>query len=155
MTREEYMQTLVPLAMLYVAAIHDEGPDTATEVLDAACAITPPAGIAPERAIMTVLAAMVSPTASRSEMLGWTDNPIPHIPRPQDSSEPLAVLLALAGLLEARQLTEEQNRAVVQELAVNRGWGRDAIAAHLNAGPADVRRWISTARQRHHRGRSA
>lgn len=156
MTREEYAETLVPLAMLYVAAIHYEGPDAAIDALNAAYAITPPAGVDPTLAITTVLAAMVNPTAARSEMLGWTDTLVPHLPGPQVAPvRPLAVEMALSGLLEARQLTEEQNRTVVHELAVNRGWGRGDIAAHLNADLTDIRRWISSARQRHHRSRSA
>lgn len=70
-TRAHYMATLVPLAMRYVAAIHDEGPDAASEILESIYAVPRPPGVVASRALSTVLAAMVDPTRTQEELLGW------------------------------------------------------------------------------------
>jgi hypothetical protein len=145
------MDALVPLAALYVAAIHDDGPTGARNVLDALYAIPAPPGVDPDWALATILAAMVDPDRTVTAQLAWTrsvavydDNPTGHIP----PVNPFAVELALSGWMKAHQLTDDHARAAATELAIHRGWTRDQIAHHLEADPADVHRWVNTARVR-------
>lgn len=74
-TTPQYMAILSDLAMRFVAAIHSEGPDAASEVLESVYAVPRPPGVVASRALSTILAAMVDPTRTKSELLDWVRLP--------------------------------------------------------------------------------
>ncbi len=74
-TRAHYMATLAPIAKRFVDAIHNDGIDVASEVLDTLYAVPRPPGVVASRALMTILAAMVDPTRTHDDLLDWVRQP--------------------------------------------------------------------------------
>jgi hypothetical protein len=74
-TRAHYMATLAPLAHRFVRAIHDDGPEVASDILDTVYAVPRPPGVVASRALMTILAAMVDPTPGHDMLLDWVRQP--------------------------------------------------------------------------------
>lgn len=144
MTREEYLDLLVPLVKRLVGAVHDEGPDATLAMLSVIRRLPAPDDIDRDRALIVTLAAMVPPDQPDSELLGWTAN---YKPTPPPAVEPevnaWAIDAAIAGDLPACALARSELIAVVAELMAC-GMRRDAIAAHLDMEPEPVTRLMNT-----------
>ena len=144
MDRETYTETLIPLAMRLVATVHDEGPDDIAGALAAIHAIPPPDGTDPSTTLAVLLAAMVNPARTTIELLGWTQGLTPGASA-NLTANPLAVEMALAGVLPARALNPAEIHTAVTML-IDRGYSEADLRQHLQADYADVRRWASRAR---------
>jgi hypothetical protein len=142
--RETYTETLIPLALRLVATVHDEGPDDITGALAAIHAITPPDGLNTNTTLAVLLAAMVNPNRTPIELLGWTQGLTPTTST-KPAANPLAIEMALAGVLPASALNPDEIHQVVMIL-IDRGYTEPTLRDHLHADHADVRRWTSRAR---------
>lgn len=147
-SHDYYVEQLVHLAARIVATVHEDAPSAIREALAAARSITAPAGIDPESALMVVLAAMVDADRSPRELVAWARRDgglvalLPHKPRYYRRNA-LAVEMGVQGVLPACALNPVEIREVVFLLQHEKHWPLDRIAAHLDAAPADIRRWAS------------
>jgi hypothetical protein len=64
--REDLAEALVPTALHLVGAVHDDGPDAVHEVIGELPAEHLPA-------LLVVVAAMVDPTRTPTQLLGWVE----------------------------------------------------------------------------------
>lgn len=74
--REAYAEQLLWMSSLIVGAVHDEGPQAISVAIDEALIVPAPPGVDPVQALVTVLAAQISPGARHSQSLAWLDAPL-------------------------------------------------------------------------------
>lgn len=155
--KDQYAETLVPLAMRLVGAVRDEGPETVHAILHAVRTRPAPEGVDPIEALAIVLAAAVDPEKPASELLGWTENiESPGPTRTDIDAEGvrgIMVDLAVDGHLKAASLTEEECREAVVLLMAN-GWGHAQIADLLECDRALVHKWANREYTRRSRERA-
>lgn len=158
MDRADYLETLAPLAVRLVCAVHDEGPASTTATLAAIAALPRPENIDPMTALAVILAAMVDPERSVDDTLGWVRN-LDHDSNPAaaitaaDERASLFVELALAGKVPARALANDEGAEVVRHLK-DRGWREDQIREHLDDPQGDlVHRWVARYHSANNRAR--
>lgn len=72
MTLEEYMERLIPHALILTGTVRDEGTDATARVLAAVELIERPGGVDPKDALCVILAAMVGQERTQEQLLGWT-----------------------------------------------------------------------------------
>lgn len=154
MDRATYLETLIPLAVRLICAVHDEGPDATNAVLAAVHALEAPDDTDPMTALAITLAATADPNRGTENALGWVRTldpgadalPIPN----QPTNTRLAIELALAGNLPAISLTNDEG-AEVTRILMDRGWNETEVRDHLDGDPQLVHRWANRvygARQR-------
>lgn len=149
MNREQYLETVVPLAARLVATVHDEGPDATDAVLDAINAVPAPDEVRADAALAVILAAMVDPNRSPHDLLAWTlafdGDPVPHFH--EAPANPLGLEMGLSGALPLYALNRAEQRAVVGEL-MNRGLTRPEIVDLTKGDRQDVARIQNVIAQR-------
>lgn len=159
MTPEQYTETLIPLCMRLVATVHDEGPDAVAGVLAAIRALPAPDGVDPADAVAVVLAAAINPNLTANALWGWIrlagdPNTTPATVPTGHAANALAIEMGLSGALPLHALAESEQAVVIDTLVVTRRWSINAIAAHLDAEPAEVHRIRHNSKRRTNRGRT-
>lgn len=66
-----YAANLLHLSERIIGAVHDDGPDELSRLIDQALIIEAPPGIDPAVALVTVLAAQVDPDTTAEQRAGW------------------------------------------------------------------------------------
>lgn len=141
--RKSYAENLGLLAYEIVGSVHADEPDRIRQALASARVLTPPRGVNAEDALVMTLAAMVDPEKRLSELRAlWTREertPVDVIPPPAKhySRNPIAVEMAVAGLLPAAALNPSELARVVERLTED-GKTREHIARHLKAEPHHI-----------------
>lgn len=72
MTRDEYVESLIPHATRLAGVVRDEGPEAVRAVLATVRRAPRPDGIDPMDAFAVVLAAMVPEWSTPRQLLAWT-----------------------------------------------------------------------------------
>lgn len=145
-TPADYAEALVPLAMRLAATVHDEGPDAVRGVLHAIRLEPRPDGVDPWQALAVVLAGMVDPDRTASELLAWTEA-IPDgdarnevlVPPPGDI-DPIAVERGVDGDIDPERL-RPMERAEVVRVLTRRGLSITEIAERTAMTTSTVHRW--------------
>jgi len=141
MDRSTYTANMTFLAMRIVGAVHDADPHAIrAAIISARTSNTPPRGIDPDTALITVLAALCDPHKTRTELLAWAataHTQIADLYPARPVTYPinrLAVDMALSGALPAAALNPAELHHVTTELRT-RGLTRQDTAHYLHTEP--------------------
>ncbi len=127
-TKARYAAQLLPFATRIVESVHDGSHAELLTLIGRARALdSRPDDVDPDVALVTIIAAMVNPTATTNTLLGWVRDLTPVKIAQLDTAADYEVTLCTEGSLPASTLTPTQRRQAVQVLH-DRGLTADQIA---------------------------